>query len=111
MDFNPLLLQNLLPRLEWEALRQVCSELGLTGLPEQKPEAGDLVAAQGDESMEVEGEGQEESEAKASPLGLELHRVLMETGVREGKLVCGNCEHAYEVKEGIANFLLPAHLV
>lgn len=32
----------------------------------------------------------------------------METDVREGKLVCGNCGHEYLVKEGIANFLLPA---
>lgn len=29
----------------------------------------------------------------------------------EGKLVCGACGHEYAVKEGIANFLLPNHLV
>lgn len=29
----------------------------------------------------------------------------------EGKLVCANCGHEYAVKEGIANFLLPSHLV
>jgi hypothetical protein len=28
----------------------------------------------------------------------------------EGKLVCGNCQHEYAIKEGIPNFLLPNHL-
>lgn len=41
----------------------------------------------------------------------DLHRLLMETRVSEGKLVCGNCEHEYAVKEGIPIFLLPSHLV
>lgn len=41
----------------------------------------------------------------------DLHTLLMETSIAEGKLVCGNCEHEYAVKEGIANFLLPSHLV
>lgn len=40
----------------------------------------------------------------------DLHRLLLETQVVEGKLVCGNCGHAYVIKEGIANFLLPSHL-
>jgi multifunctional methyltransferase subunit TRM112 len=41
----------------------------------------------------------------------DLHRLLIETQMAEGKLVCGNCQHEYAVKEGIANFLLPSHLV
>jgi multifunctional methyltransferase subunit TRM112 len=41
----------------------------------------------------------------------DLHRVLLETCIKEGKLVCGNCGHEYAVKEGVANFLLPGHLV
>lgn len=40
----------------------------------------------------------------------ELHRLLLETQVTEGKLLCGNCGHEYVVKEGIPNFLLPSHL-
>ena len=39
-----------------------------------------------------------------------LHTLLLETEVREGKMVCGNCSHEYKIKEGIANFLLPSHL-
>jgi multifunctional methyltransferase subunit TRM112 len=41
----------------------------------------------------------------------DLHRILLETCVKEGKLVCGSCGHEYAVREGIANFLLPGHLV
>jgi multifunctional methyltransferase subunit TRM112 len=41
----------------------------------------------------------------------ELHKLLLETQILEGKLVCGNCGYEYAVKEGIANFLLPNHLV
>lgn len=40
----------------------------------------------------------------------DLHRLLLETQVMEGKLICGNCGHQYTIKEGIANFLLPSHL-
>ena len=40
----------------------------------------------------------------------DLHTLLLETSVKEGKLVCGNCGHEYKIKEGIANFLLPGHL-
>lgn len=39
-----------------------------------------------------------------------LHTLLLETEVMEGKMVCGNCGHEYRIKEGIANFLLPNHL-
>ena len=41
----------------------------------------------------------------------DLHKLLLETEVMEGKLVCGSCGHEYKIKEGIANFLLPNHLV
>lgn len=41
----------------------------------------------------------------------QLHEILMDTQISEGKLVCAVCEHEYPVKEGVANFLLPNHLV
>lgn len=40
----------------------------------------------------------------------DLHTLLVETQVVEGKLVCGNCGHEYNIHQGIANFLLPNHL-
>ena len=60
---------------------------------------------------EGDGEGQEGSELIPSQTAKDLHRVLLETCIKEGKLVCGNCGHEYAVKEGVANFLLPGHLV
>lgn len=41
----------------------------------------------------------------------QLHEILMDTQISEGKLVCAVCAHEYPVKEGVANFLLPNHLV
>ena len=51
-----------------------------------------------------------ESEASHEKTMRDLHTLLLETEVREGKMVCGNCRHEYRIKEGIANFLLPSHL-
>ena len=66
-------------------------QLGFPSLPDQAPTAEELQA--------------DEKTLK------DLHHLLMETSVSEGKLVCGECGHEYAVKEGIANFLLPSHLV
>jgi multifunctional methyltransferase subunit TRM112 len=54
--------------------------------------------------------GAMEEEAKEQVLK-KLHGLLLETGVLEGKLVCGNCGFEYPIKDGVGNFLLPAHLV
>lgn len=66
-------------------------QLGFPSLPEQAPTAEEL---QGNEVLLKE-----------------LHSLLMETQITEGKLVCGHCGHEYAIREGIANFLLPSHLV
>jgi uncharacterized protein YbaR (Trm112 family) len=67
------------------------SQLGFPQLPEQPPTPEEL---QADEKLLKD-----------------LHTLLMETQMNEGKLVCGHCSHEYAVREGIANFLLPSHLV
>ncbi|KAK1760458.1 hypothetical protein QBC47DRAFT_367164 [Echria macrotheca] len=91
VEINPQLLANVLPRLDWNALRTTSTELGFPSLPDQPPSPEDLTA---DEKMLQE-----------------LHSLLMETQIMEGKLVCGHCGHEYAIREGIANFLLPSHLV
>ncbi|TGZ84050.1 putative adoMet-dependent tRNA methyltransferase complex subunit Trm112 [Ascodesmis nigricans] len=87
LELNPEFIKNVLPRIDWPALAQTAAELGFTTLPSQKPENLD------EQTMK------------------DLHTLLMETQVMEGKLVCGNCGYEYNIKEGIANFLLPNHLV
>ncbi|GAB1213935.1 Trm112p-domain-containing protein [Aspergillus terreus] len=89
-DFQPDFIRNILPRIDWDALQVMASELGFPSIPQTKPE-GDAL--------------QDEQLLK------ELHRLLLEAQVMEGKLCCGNCGHEYLIKEGIANFLLPSHLV
>lgn len=77
--------------------------MGLPNLPAEVPEAEALIVMSGG------GEGQEEGEP--TQVLKDLHLLFMETSIRSGKLVCGNCGHEYAVKEGIANFLLPSHMV
>ncbi|KAI1319879.1 hypothetical protein F5Y16DRAFT_390496 [Xylariaceae sp. FL0255] len=91
IELNEEFLVNLLPRIDWAALSTTATELGFPALPETAPTAETL---------------------KSDPKTLrDLHELLLETQMVEGKLVCANCGHEYAVKEGIANFLLPSHLV
>ncbi|CAZ85030.1 unnamed protein product [Tuber melanosporum] len=84
--FNASFIANILPRLDWSALLTTATELGFTNLPLEKPTVVD------------------------ERVGMALHRILIETQVVEGKLVCRNCGHEYAIHQGIANFLLPGHL-
>ncbi|RKF65413.1 Multifunctional methyltransferase subunit trm112 [Golovinomyces cichoracearum] len=89
---NLKLLQNILPRIDWKALGITAIELGFPmKLPENPPTA-----------IQLEADSQ---------MQRDLHILLIETQVSEGALVCGNCGHEYKIREGIANFLLPNHLV
>ena len=80
-------------------------QLGFT-VPDEKPEPTlpPTDASSADASSAAEIATADEKKLR------DLHTLLLETEVREGKLVCGNCGHEYRIKEGIANFLLPSHL-
>ncbi len=110
LDYNPVFIRNVLPRVEWEALVAVAGEVGLTvpGNPLR-----DSLAAEGGEGMDVEEEGREgkATEEEEDQRLRKLHTLMLETQIVSGKLVCGNCGHEYKIMEGIPNFLLPAHLV
>lgn len=132
LDFQPEFWKALLPRVEWAAMRAVVSQVGLE-LPGEVVGRFLGASAAGGEGMDVDdgppagttggdaaagfvkvgGEGVEDGEA--ADLGEDtlraLHELLLETQMHEGKLVCARCGHEYAVKEGIANFLLPPHLV
>ncbi|CZT17999.1 probable Protein trm-112 [Ramularia collo-cygni] len=95
IDLNPLFITNMLPRLDWEAMKTLTQELGLPNLPAEIPSAEELQTEEGEPSQTLK----------------DLHTLLMETSIAQGKLACGNCGHEYAVKEGIANFLLPSHMV
>ncbi|KAK6357525.1 hypothetical protein TWF718_001834 [Orbilia javanica] len=112
VPYNPLLLSNLLPRLDWAALVTSSKELGFT-LPETKPElprlsASSFAATTGDGDMNMDGGAVGEEDEKTLRM---LHKVLMETEVVEGKMVCGSCGFEYGIHQTVGNFLLPSHLV
>lgn len=113
-QYNPLFLRNLLARLDWDALKAVAGEVGLA-MPENPLE-------EKEPQQDAEGMDVDVDDAEAAPRGQKevevddatlrrLHEILVETQITTGKLVCGNCGHEYAVREGIPNFLLPAHLV
>lgn len=86
----------------WPSLRDLLltfPQLGFDTVPADKPDF-DLSAISPDDAETVE-----QGEVLQN-----LHKLLLATEVREGKMVCGNCGHEYNIKEGIANFLLPSHL-
>ncbi|KAF1914923.1 hypothetical protein BDU57DRAFT_520148 [Ampelomyces quisqualis] len=111
-DLNLPFLKNILPRLMWEEIRILAKELGLPDLPGSAPVPEDLVDSSSNAALDTPEVSQgDEREQEASQTARDLHRVLIETCIQEGKLVCGSCGHEYSVKEGVANFLLPGHLV
>lgn len=115
LPYNPIFIRNILPRLHWEATLTTATELGFADLPAEKPEGTVADPERKEEGEEDAKVGEMEVERQTALADDEevlklLHRVLLETEIMEGKLVCGNCGHEYRVKEGIANFLLPSHL-
>ncbi|AOA60666.1 Methylation of tRNA, rRNA protein an d transcirption factor [Komagataella phaffii CBS 7435] len=90
-DFQPEFILGILPRLDWPAILKVAADLGNTSLPSQLPEI-DI----NDPSNEI--------------LLKDLHTLLIETQLVQGKMICENCNHVYHIKDSIPNFLLPPHL-
>src|SRR6266699_7195548 len=85
-------------------------QLGLPALPDAAPEPAALFA---ESAIPTDAMQDADKGVQKQPTQLlqDLHRLLLETTIVTGKLVCGNCGHEYAIKEGIANFLLPSHLV
>lgn len=108
IEYNPSFLCNILPRIDWEAFKVTANELGFLTVPHEKPI---FAAPTTDSSSPNIVNAASESDASHEKVMRDLHTLLLETEVREGKMVCGNCGHEYRIKEGIANFLLPSHLV
>lgn len=90
--FNPEFIVHMLDRVDWSAVLSVASDLGNTSLPQNKPEGLDPTLE--DDQLILR----------------ELHNLLIETRLMEGKMTCGNCGHIYYIKNSIPNFLLPPHL-
>lgn len=108
IEYNPSFLYNILPRIDWEAFKITANELGFTTVPSEKPTTSPpSTHLSPPDAVNMTSENQVSHERVMR----DLHTLLLETEVREGKMVCGNCGQEYRIKEGIANFLLPSHLV
>lgn len=92
LDYNAEFIVHMLDRLDWDAVIKVAKDLGNTSLPQTKPENLDPIME--DDQVILR----------------ELHTLLVETQIIEGKMECGNCKHIYYIKNLIPNFLLPPHL-
>jgi multifunctional methyltransferase subunit TRM112 len=105
LPFSAPFILNILPRLHYSALTTLATELSLQALlPSQEKVEGLMERVAAGEEVDVESE--ETGEVLRG-----LHGLLLETGIQDGRLVCGECGFEYPVKEGVGNFLLPSHLV
>lgn len=91
-DFNAEFIASMLERLDWPAVLKVAEDLGNNSLPQTKPEGIDPIME--DDQVILK----------------DLHTLLVETQIVEGKMTCRNCGHIYYIKNSIPNFLLPPHL-
>ncbi|CEQ42009.1 SPOSA6832_03778 [Sporobolomyces salmonicolor] len=81
-EFNEEFLRGVLSRLEWAGLRKSAAEV-----------TPDLT----------------HPEAVSLDLLKTLHHVLLEIVVRDGEMVCPQCEHVFKIKDSIPNMLLAEH--
>ncbi|CAG8484878.1 6860_t:CDS:2 [Acaulospora morrowiae] len=85
-DYNPQFLRNMIPKLDWNALVVTAKKVGITAVPDVLPE--------------TMNEDIDENFLR------NLHRILLETHVQQGKMTCPNCKHVYSIRDGIPNMLL-----
>ncbi|KAJ3415624.1 hypothetical protein HDV05_004500 [Chytridiales sp. JEL 0842] len=81
-EFNEGFMRRLLTKLDWDAFVQTAFALGVDQLPPTMPEVVDEAMLQ------------------------RLHKIALETRVKEGRMVCPNCGHVYPIRDGIPNMLL-----
>ncbi|KAF3773173.1 Multifunctional methyltransferase subunit TRM112-like protein [Nymphaea thermarum] len=82
--FNPDFLRNIFPKIEWKALHDAASQMGVTELPERA-----------DPSM-----------LDSDDFLRKFHHALLELHLEEGALVCPETGRRFPVTKGIPNMLL-----
>ncbi|KAI8807941.1 hypothetical protein BJ742DRAFT_810091 [Cladochytrium replicatum] len=76
--------RRLLTKIDWPALVATAYALGLDVLPQEKPS---------DDTEDQE-------------ILTRIHRILLQTRIKNGKMVCPNCAHVYPIKDFVPNMLL-----
>lgn len=90
-EFKPEFIAHMLEKLDWQAVLTVAKDLGKHDLPLEKPQLDPIME---DDKVVLQ----------------DLHNLLVESNIINGKMVCNNCGHIYYIKNTIPNFLLPPHL-
>ena len=83
-EFKKELIVGLLPKLDWEGLRETAADLGVAALPESMPED----AAENEAFLRS------------------VHALVMEIHVKQAALVCKNCGRVYPVVKSVPNLML-----
>ena len=83
-EFNPELIKNVLPKLNWSVLKQSANELQLADLPNELPSdyASDVAFLQS------------------------VHDLIMDIHILQGFLLCPNCARKYPIINGVPNMIL-----
>jgi len=126
VDFNPEFIQRMLPRIDWQALRDAASTVGVDLPPKAPsvPDAGDpameLAAAAAanasSSSSNVEspmsGVQSTSSDTSNEPPSLneetlkQIHHALLEVDIIEGELICPETGRKFPITEGVPNMLV-----
>ncbi|PWN90235.1 Trm112p-domain-containing protein [Acaromyces ingoldii] len=91
-DFNEAFVRGFLPKVDWDALVSAARSLGSDvgeGLPKSAPDLDDPMLDQ--------------------ELLKKVHHVLLEMHIVEGQMLCPNCSHVFQIRNGIPNMLLAEH--
>lgn len=82
-------IKDMIPNLNWPALLQATRDIGVDTLPEN-----------------IEPELIEDNDFIDA-----LHHILMNIHVLDGKLICPESNHVFEVKNGIPDMMLPEDVI
>jgi multifunctional methyltransferase subunit TRM112 len=82
-EFKADFIRHLLPKIHWVALVQGAKDIGVT-IPEVLPDNAN------DDEVFLRN----------------LHHVLFDIHIKEGELVCNNCNRSFPITHGIPNMLL-----
>lgn len=96
MEYNKALMQKLVEKLHWPALRETALSVSVhhhahpsqIGWHDALPEELTPEVFENEEFLTV------------------MHSILIKKQVVEGAMICPNCERSYEIKNGIPNMLL-----
>mmetsp|Transcript_11829 Transcript_11829/g.20285 ORF Transcript_11829/g.20285 Transcript_11829/m.20285 type:complete len:164 (-) Transcript_11829:36-527(-) len=104
-EYNPSFILNILPKLDWPVFRTTAMDLGLVENGEVLPEVPPVnVLGNG---IPISGTGDEPIPNETEKVLRTVHRILMDTHIKEGKMVSVEGDE-YIISKSIPNMLVSA---